>query len=355
MRARGAARRGSPRTRGSVRAALYAVVALVVTGAALAAQSPGVTTVGPVGSPIREGTPRFTITTSGFTAGQLPLQLKLEVSLNANFTSLWADTTVTGTSATIVIPRLLPQGVQIWWRTVARTAQGLPVVENATGPRQTSPWVTLVFPASPVGNTLTTTFPTFEWSAVEIHPPVADWRFVLTVRRGAVVAYTATVTGETSLTPTIELESNTSYFWYLDAIAGTGDSIRVTSPASFVILSANAPSATVLFQPFPNPFPNAIVTKTCIWFDIKAVTDVRLNVLDLRGNQVKRIFPSSELQTFAPGRYGRETFGAPTGCDQRFTWDGTDDRGRMVSAGVYLVVFEANGVRTVKSVLFRGR
>jgi hypothetical protein len=335
---------------------MRAAVAVALCSGVLAAQTPSVTTAGPAGNPILEGTPRFSITTSGFTPAQLPLQLRLEVSLTADFTSLWADTTVTGSSATIVIPRLLPQNTPVWWRTIARTAQGQPVVENAIGPRLTSEWVRLIFPNSPAGNTLTTTRPTFEWTAVEIHPPIPSWRFRLTIRRkndGFAVFNTSTE--GTRYTTEFPLESNTSYFWQLDAIAGTGDSIRVTSSATFVILSANAPSATVLFQPFPNPFPNSVVAKTCVWFDIKSVTDVRLNVLDLRGNHVKRIFPSSELQTFAPGRYGRETFGAPTGCDQRFTWDGSDDRGRTVAAGVYLIVFEGDGVRTVKRVLFKGR
>jgi hypothetical protein len=336
---------------------MRAALAVALCSGVLAAQSPTVVTVGPAGNPIREGTPRFTVTTSGFTPAQLPLQLNLEVSLTADFTSLWADTTVNGSSATIVIPRLLPQNTPIWWRSIARTAQGSPVVENAIGPRQTSEWVTLEFPNDRAGNTLTTTRPTFRWRAVEIHPPIEPWRyrFYVTRTNDGVHALIHTPLFDSVYTSPVELESNTSYYWKLDAIAGTGDSITVRSNASFVILSPNAPSATVLFQPFPNPFPNDVVSKSCIWFDIKSVTDVRLDVRDLRGNHVKRIFPSAELQTFAPGRYGRETFGSPTGCDQRFTWDGTDARGRMVSAGVYLIVFEAGGVRTVKRVLFRGR
>jgi hypothetical protein len=240
---------------------------------------------------------------------------------------------------------------------VARTAQGSPVVENATGPRRTSDWVTLVAPNNPTGNTLTTTRPTFQWASVQLYAPVAPWRYHIYITRtnGGIPAINSNLGDVATYTSAIELESNTSYFWRLDAIAGTGDSITLTSSASFVILNPNAPSATVMFQPFPNPFPNDVVTKTCVWFDLKRQTDVKLDVLDLRGNHVRRIFPSAELQTFTPGRYGREVFGAPTGCDSRFTWDGTDDRGRTVKSGVYLIQFSGDGVSTIKRVLFKGR
>ena len=42
------------------------------------------------------------------------------------------------------------------------------------------------------------------------------------------------------------LESNTSYLWTVTARLSTGDSIRVQSFSTFVILSAHSPIATVL-------------------------------------------------------------------------------------------------------------
>jgi hypothetical protein len=335
---------------------MRAALAVALCSGVLAAQSPGVSTAGPPGNPIRQGTPRFTITTSGFTAAQLPLQLNLEVSLNADFTSLWADTTVTGSGATIVIPRLLPQNVQIWWRTVVRTAQGSPFVENAIGPRSTSTWLSLVSPNSPTGNTLTTLRPTFRWAAVEIFPPVEPWRFTVEVaRRADGLVVMSLNTTEDSATAFADLESNTSYTWSVTGTVGADETLRVTSASTFVIISASAPIATVMFQPFPNPFPTPLLERTCVWFDLKAQADVKLEVLDLRGNRVARIFPGRGFTTFPPGRYGRDVFGGESGCDQRFTWDGTDSRGRVVPAGVYLIVFSGGGVTTRKQVLFRGR
>jgi flagellar hook assembly protein FlgD len=46
--------------------------------------------------------------------------------------------------------------------------------------------------------------------------------------------------------------------------------------------------------------------------------------------------------------------GSLAGCDPAFEWDGRDDRGDQVPAGVYLVRFKAEGVESVKKVVFRG-
>ena len=288
---------------------------------------------GPSGNPLRDGTPRFTLSASGFPPEELPVELRLEVALSGNFTSpLWADTTVTGTSATIVIPRLLPPQASVWWRVVARNALGTLFVSNAEGPRRTLPWVSLIFPNNLNGTTVTTTRPSFIWSAVAVHPPVEPWRYTIVISRSSdgLPVVTGTLT-DTVYTPFSDLESNTSYRWAISAVAGTGDSIRVVNSSSFVIASANAPIATVMFQSFPTPFPTDRLDATCIWFDLRRQSVVSLEVLDLRGNHVKRILPGRGLGgTLPPGRYGRVALGSDTGCDDRLTWDGTDDSGRFV-------------------------
>jgi hypothetical protein len=316
-----------------------------------------VITTGPTGNPTREGTPRFSIRTEGFTAAQQPLSLRLQVSLDPGFSGpFWADTAVTGPTATVVIPRLLPEGTQIWWRTIARTAQGALVTENAIGPLHTSRWLTLVSPNNQNGSIVSGARPTFLWSAVAIHPPVSPWRFEIVISRSSDGFPVLTGTAfDTTFVPVIDLEFNTPYRWSLQAQAGSGESVRLNAASSFVILSPTAPIATVLFQPFPNPFPNDGLGATCIWFDLHVQSTVRLDILDLRGNHVARLFPGRGFETFPPGRYGRDVFGGDAGCDQRFTWNGTDDAGRNVRPGVYLVRFRAGGQETLKKVLFRGR
>jgi hypothetical protein len=336
------------------------VAGLCAAVSVAAAQSPSVTVTGPVGDPLREGTPRFTISTSGFTAAQLPLELRLQVAFSQDFSApFFADTTVSGTTATIVIPRLLLPLSTVWWRAIARTAQGTLVVSNAQGPRRTSAWVHLIAPNNLNGTTVTSTRPAFQWSAVRIHPPVQPWRYTVVVTRASdgFVALTGTLTDPDSVfVPFADLEANTPYRWSLSAVAGTGDSIRVVNASSFVIASPNAPIATVMFQPFPTPFPTERLNATCIWFDLRRQSEVTLEVLDLRGNHVAHLIPRrGGANTFAPGRYGRVAPGSDTGCDDRFTWHGTDDSGRLVRPGVYLVRFTGDGSSTIKRVLFRGR
>jgi hypothetical protein len=340
---------------GSARA--IAIGGWLILASAISAAAQSVVTTGPAGNPTRDGTPRFSIRTDGFLPQQQPISLRLQISLDAGFTGpFWADTTVVGTSATVVIPRLLPEGTQIWWRTIARTTQGTLFTENAIGPVRTSRWLTLVSPNNQNGSIVSGARPTFLWSAVAIYPPVAPWRFDIVISRSSDGLPVLTGTdSDTSYVPIIDLEFNTPYRWSINALAGSGESVRVISSSSFVILSPNSPIATVLFQPFPNPFPNDRLSATCIWFDLKEQANVRLDVLDLRMNQVARIFPGRGFDTFPPGRYGRDVFGGDAGCDSRFVWDGTDDAGRVVRPGVYLVRFRAGKSETIKKVLFKGR
>lgn len=343
------------RTSRSVAAGLLAL-ALGVTAPAGRAQS--VVISGPAGDPVRDATPRFTVSSSGFAPEDLPLQLRIEVALSADFSApLFADTTVTGSSADVVIPRLLPPEARIWWRVIAQSARGVRYTSNATGPRRTLPWVSLIFPNNLNGTTLGTARPSFLWSAPRILPPVAPWRFTIAISRASDGFVVATGTlFDTVYTPFSDLESNTPYRWAVSAVAGTGDSIRVVNASSFVIASPNAPIATVLFQSFPTPFPTERLQATCIWFDLRAQSRVTLDVLDIRGNHVKTILPGRGLGAILPpGRYGRVALGSDSGCDERLTWDGTDDTGRTVPPGVYIIRFTGDGVASMRKVLFRGR
>lgn len=339
-------------------AALLAAAACLGLPGAAAAQGRGVTISGPAGNPLRVATPRFDVTTTGFVAADLPVTIEVQVALTPDFAApLWADTTVTGSSATIVIPRLLPPSVDIYWRAIARTAQGTPVISNAFGPRRTLPWVQLIFPNGLNGTTVNTPRPIFQWTAQALLPPVANWKYTIFIYRtaGQVPVFTGTLS-DTLYSPPADLEFNTSYSWTLSAVAGTGDSIHVASSSTFVIVSPNAPLTTLLYAPFPNPFPNDRLGSTCIWFDLQTTSNVTLDVLDLRGTRVRRLLPRADLgANLGAGRFGRATFGSDSGCDSRFTWDGTDDAGRNVPPGVYLIRLTANGRQFIQKTLFKGR
>lgn len=333
--------------------------ALVLWTGALGAQERRLTVTGPVGNPVIQAVPAFSLVTSGFVASDLPLTLRLQVSYTADFSgTLYADTTVSGSFATIVIPRLLPERRNIWWRAIATTAVGLPVNSEVVGPRATPTWLTLIAPNSPNGTTVGTRRPTFSWSSPQISPPVAGWEYELRILRSQ-DGVPVRVAGlrDTSFTMTEDLESNTSYRWTVAAwLPGGSDTVRVASAASFVILSDDAPLATLLYQNFPNPFPSLTVESTCIWFDLKAGAKVELAVLDLRGNRVRLLFPAAGSPTSLPaGRYGRAALGGSGGCDERFSWDGRAADGREVPPGVYLLRLRADGVEAFRRVVYRGR
>ena len=336
--------------------------ALCLAALRLGAQATGTVGVsGPGGNPLRMGTPSFVVTTSAFGLLDLPLRVTLQVATHADFTGpLLADTTLAGvgnTQTTIVVPRLLPQSTTIWWRARVLTATGRLVLSDADGPRTTATWLTLLSPNNRNGATVDTKFPIFSWSSAGILPPVKPWNFLLQVARASDgISVVNASTTDSSQTSPIQLESNTPYRWSVIGKLSTGDSVKVNSFTTFVILDPNAPIATVLYPPFPMPFPNERVSATCIWFDLRALSEVKLDVLDLRGNHVAQLLPGRGLGPLFPAsRYGRASVGSDSGCDDRFTWDGRDNHGRMVPAGVYIIRFRGDGVVDTKKVVFRGR
>jgi hypothetical protein len=116
-----------------------------------------------------------------------------------------------------------------------------------------------------------------------------------------------------------------------------------------------APRATLLYQNFPNPFPTTTNRTTCVWFDLRAASQVRLDVFTLRGAHVRSLLPSRDMPArLDAGRYGRGPTGA-SGCDPRLAWDGTGDNGRIAPAGVYLIRLRADGLELVRKALFEGR
>ena len=115
------------------------------------------------------------------------------------------------------------------------------------------------------------------------------------------------------------------------------------------------PPITLLYQNFPNPFPSADTRVTCIWFDLNRTTSVALTIHDVRGNLVRQLLPNASTPQFLePGRYGRATPTAETGCDPAMTWDGRADDGSTVPRGVYLIRLRAGGIQSIKKAVFQG-
>jgi hypothetical protein len=337
-------------------AAIFAALFACVTS--LGAQaSPTVVVAGPAGNPLVDGIATFTVSALNFLPADLPLRLQLQVSTNPGFDGpLFADTTVDGPVATIRIPRLLPASAQLFWRAFALTARAGSVPSAITGPRTTPiAHLRLLSPNNAAGQSLNTRRPRFTWNASRIPPEFGAWEFTITIEETATGRTVSTsTTPDTTFTAVSDLESNKSYRWRVTArLPRTGDEFTVASLGTFVVLSEDAPLTTVLFDPFPSPFPYNGVGRACIWFDLSENATISLSVIDLRGLTVKNIFSGST--TFERGRYGRPQAGVPSGCDDRFSWDGTDSRNRTVQPGVYLIVLRAGSKAFRTRVVFQPR
>ena len=90
------------------------------------------------------------------------------------------------------------------------------------------------------------------------------------------------------------------------------------------------PEAFVLHQNFPNPFN----PETSISYDLASDGLVSIKVHDLRG-----IFVKTLVNDVQPSGY------------KTIKWDGTDDRGQKVSAGLYLYRIETEGFTDTKKMV----
>ncbi|MBI2407107.1 MAG: hypothetical protein HYV19_02230 [Gemmatimonadetes bacterium] len=332
-------------------------LALIAVGAAPVAAQRAVTVVGPTDNPLRDGIPAFTINALGFADADLPLR---QVGTIPSFAGgLLTDTTVagTGTSLTIAPAHLLPEKSTVYWRGVVTTRAGLQVNSSVAGPVLTAPWLTLTAPNNPNGSVVYTNRPLFTWRSARVASTAGAWQYEIRITGANGATVLVGRLDDTVYVPVRDLEGNTSYRWSVSAWLANGDSTKVQSAASFVVLDPTVPPATILFQNFPNPFPNERVSATCIWFDLRRASAVELQILDLRGNRVRTLLPSAQFAasaSFAAGRYGRASEGSNTGCDPRLSWDGTDDGGHRVPTGVYLIRLRADGVETFRKALFKG-
>jgi hypothetical protein len=303
-------------------------------------------------------TPALLVRAVGFGAS-VPLQYSVQVSTTADFASLVLDSTFTAndTTLTVQITRPLPSEATVYWRVGASSFSGAQATSNSSGARRVPPWLTLVVPNSALGSSFDIRRPQFVWRAAPVSAATGQWRYDLEITVGGRPEVAANLR-DTTFRPFNDLQASTSYSWNVRASLPGGESIRVYSLGSFVITDPALPTTTLMFQNFPNPFPSPVAQATCFWFDVgEGGARIALDVLDLRGNLVKRIVPADDGMTrFDAGRYGRGAPGASSNCDNRFVWDGTATDGRTVAPGVYLARFRANdGSPTFRRIVFRGR
>lgn len=285
-----------------------------------------------------------------------PATIQLLVSLEAQFRSPFIAQTRSGLNVQFLLDSLLPERNVVYFRAVLIDRFGVVRASRDSATRVRS-WLRLTSPNRPT-NSLFTRTPRFEWSSPEITLPPGPWEYsisIFNVGLGRVAQERFGLTS-TSFVPE-PLEACTSYRWSVTATAINAprpQSVTVQSVGTFGIFTAECPSATVLFQNFPNPFGRGQSSdKTCLWFDLAHRSSVKLTVYDSRLREVRRIVPSVGVAAVLDsGAYGRESPNDLTGCDPNFEWDGRDDRGRFVPSGVYIAILEADGRRDSKKLLF---
>ncbi|MGZ8457655.1 MAG: hypothetical protein ACXWZ4_13735 [Gemmatirosa sp.] len=354
--------RRSPGWRASLRAVvavLAAMVALSAPMARAAAQAQGVQVIPPSagGDSLQTVTPTFLL--QAVATGPGPLRYRFEIDTTPRFTRPVLDTSFTTSDSNVAVrpARALESGVRIYWRATVINPAGLATSSPIGGPRRVPRWVTPREPSGFSGTIVYTRRPTFVWSSPQVGEPPGPWEYQVDVSNFGVGVVSRTTRDTVfQIPPGAELETNAGYTWTITArLPGTGQSFSVT-PGTFTVLdSLIVPTATLVYQNFPNPFPNLLRRATCIWVDIAQPTRATLDIWTLRGVRVRRLLPNASLgDLLAPRRYGREIPGSGRGCDPDFEWDGRDDRGDLVPAGVYLMRFRAEGVETVKKIVFRG-
>ena len=239
----------------------------------------------------------------------------------------------------------------------AHAAIGESASTGNVGPIIVPAWATLTSLSNPAGSVTDSAQPTFTWHSPQVTAPPGPLTFDLAVQRVSTGAYDF---GAAGLSDTIfripePLERNTAYRWQVVVHAGSDTSL-VRSQGSFLIVDAGTPTATLLYQNFPNPFPTAGRDSTCLWFDVATTSVVSLEILDLRGNPVRRFIPGPDFPAIlSAGRYGRASAGGTGICDPRLMWDGRADDGHLLPPGVYLAKLKAPGLLEFKRIVFRGK
>jgi hypothetical protein len=103
-------------------------------------------------------------------------------------------------------------------------------------------------------------------------------------------------------------------------------------PVELTVEATNIiPEVHNLYQNFPNPFN----TTTNIAFDLPHESNVSLKIYNIRGKLIKTLLD----EILSPQHH-------------LIVWDGTDNKGRSVSSGVYLYKLETNNFEKAKKMLY---
>ncbi len=302
-------------------------------------------------------TPTFTWSTPGVPAFGNPVSYRLTVSRADTSPQLvLLDTALATSQATL---RLAQRPVRRLSFTVQASSADSAVLALTPDAQFVVPaWADLLTLDDPGGTTVRDARPTLRWTAPAVVSPPGPFSFDVEIFRtdNREVVLRTVGLDTTAVTPASDLELNTPYRWRVVAHLGT-DTATTESQGAFVVVDGSIPPVTLLFQNFPNPFPNRAIglSATCFWFDLATSGSVRLEILDLRGHRVRTLIPSDVFPDPLPaGRYGRPGGAAGGRCDANLEWDGRAEDGTVVRQGVYLVKLVTPDGTSFKRIVFLG-
>jgi len=324
---------------------------------AAAAFPNGVTPTAPLPSagPLTSITPTFSWDVGTVDPAVGPITYHLRIARDSVLATSLADTSLT--IENYLLRKPVKPGAPLFWRVDAHAAIGESASTGNVGPIIVPAWATLTSLSNPAGSVTDSAQPTFTWHSPQVASPPGPLTFDLAVQRVSAGTFDFAAAGltDTVFRITELLERNTAYRWQLVVHAGSDTSL-VRSQGSFLIVDGGMPTSTLLYQNFPNPFPTAGRDSTCLWFDVATSGVVTLDILDLRGNPVRRFIPGPDFPAILPaGRYGRGAAGGSAICDPHLMWDGRADDGHLLPPGVYLAKLKAPGLLEFKRIVFRGK
>jgi hypothetical protein len=342
---------------GSNRAAPDSSVGWGRPDVAVAASFPyGILVTNPSDSVLSSVTPLISWTVPESPPFAQPLSYRLRVATDTVFATEIVDTTLSGTA--VQLTQVLKPGDRLVLELTATTVDGFSLTVPPDTQYVAPDWANLTAYNDPKGFAIRERRPTFSWTSPGVITPPGPFTYDITVFRvdNRFPALEASGLEETQYTATKDLDLNTPYKWQVVARLGA-DSAITESEGTFVVVDESIPTATLLFQNFPNPFPDRSsgLTATCIWFDLAETGNVRLDILDIRGHVVRNLVPGTAFDSeLEAGRYGRGESGLPGSCDPRLQWDGTDSSGRHVPRGIYLVRFATEVGTFLKRIVYMG-
>jgi len=140
--------------------------------------------------------------------------------------------------------------------------------------------------------------------------------------QSAVTMGTGRMLGVAQMTDTLGYA--TTYFLCTPSPAAEQDSIRVSSGAADTVIGIYVSHLSDSLFAFPNPFGSINRDRTLISYYLQRSSSITMTIYDPFGNKVWT------------RRFNQGEPGAQSG-DNVVYWDGTNDRGRRVASGIYVI------------------